>query len=153
MKKNILTFTFLFLSLFQVFGQEKKESREKIKALKVSYFTEELQLSSVDAEKFWPIYNVHEEKIDNLRNKWRVDIKNKIKDAGNLEDLSEAEAKKLVLMNEDLGKKMIAEKEDFLKKVSQFLPYKKILKLYIAEREFGRKLMRKYGKDKKKKEK
>ncbi len=142
----------MFLTIFQVFGQEKKESREKIKALKVSYFTEELQLSSTEAQKFWPVYNAHEEKMDNLRNQWRVDIRNKIKDAGNLEGLTEIEAKKLVLMNEDLGKKMISEKEDFLKKVSQFLPYKKILKLHISEREFGRKLMRKYGKDKKKKE-
>ncbi|TMM28848.1 sensor of ECF-type sigma factor [Polaribacter aestuariivivens] len=150
MKKYILTISFLLLGILQINAQEKKESREKIKALKVSYLTAELQLSSSEAQKFWPIYNVHEEKMDNLRNKWRVDIKNKIKDAGNLEGLSEAEAKKLVLMNEDLGKKMILEKEDFLKKVSKFLPYKKILKLHISEKEFARKLMRRYGKRNKK---
>ncbi|QTD38055.1 sensor of ECF-type sigma factor [Polaribacter batillariae] len=152
MKNNILTFTLLLLTIFQVFTQERKESRKKIKALKVSYFTEELQLSTTEAQKFWPIYNAHEEKIDILRDKWRIDIKKRIKDAGNLEGLTEAEAKKLVLMKEDLGKKMIQEKEDFLHKVSKFLPYKKILKLHIAEREFGRKLMRKYAKDKKDKQ-
>ena len=143
MKKTIFLLTFIFFINSFVNAQESEG--EKIKALKIAFITEQVNLTSSEAQKFWPIYNVHEEKMDNLRNKWRVDIKNKIKDAGNLEGLSEAEAKKLVLMNEDLGKKMILEKEDFLEKVSKFLPYKKILKLHISEREFARKLMRKYG--------
>ncbi|WP_157812162.1 sensor of ECF-type sigma factor [Polaribacter sp. ALD11] len=151
MKKHIIILT-LFLTALHAFGQHSKESRAKIKALKVAFLTQELQFSSVEAEKFWPIYNKHEEEIDFLRNKGRLEYKKKIKEVGDLNNLEEAEAKKFVLLRLDLEKKMVAAKEDFLSKVSVFLPYKKIIKLHISEREFTRQLMRKYGKGRKSKE-
>ncbi|MBQ0741530.1 sensor of ECF-type sigma factor, partial [Aquimarina celericrescens] len=46
-------------------------SREKIKAFKIAYITEKLNLSSKEAQEFWPIYNNHEEIIENLRKEKR----------------------------------------------------------------------------------
>lgn len=151
MKKYIIILT-LFLTSSYSFGQHSKESRDKIKALKVAFLTQELQLTAAETVKFWPIYNKHEEKIDVLRNKGRLEFKNKIKEAGELKNLNESEAKKLVLLKLDLEKKIVTEKEDFLSNVSLFLPYKKIMNLHISEREFARQLMRKYGKGRKSKE-
>lgn len=151
MKKYIIILI-LFLSAFQAFGQHSKESRDKIKALKVAFLTQELQLTSVEAEKFWPAYNKHEEEIDLLRNKGRLEFKNKIKEVGDLSNLDEADAKKLVLLKLELEKKMTAGKIDFHAKVSKFLSYKKIMKLHLSQREFARKLMRKYSKSRKEKE-
>lgn len=148
MKKYIIILT-LFLIAFQSFGQHNKESREKIKALKVSFLTQELQLTAVEAQKFWPIYNKHEEKIDFFRSKGRSEIKNKIKEVGDLNNLEESEAKKLVLLRLDLEKEMVTEKTAFISEIATFLPYKKIMKLYLSEREFARELMRKYGKGRK----
>jgi hypothetical protein len=151
MKKYIIILT-LFLSTYQSFGQQSQESREKIKALKVAFLTQELALSAVEAQKFWPIYHKYEEKLNFCRNKGRSGIKNKIKEVGNVNSLEEAEAKKLVLLKLDLEKEMVSEKAIFVSKIATFLAYKKIMKLYISEREFARKLMKKYCKKRKNKE-
>lgn len=151
MKKNTFIFILFLLTSIQFLGQEK-ERREKIKALKIAYLTEELQLTSAEAQKFWPIYNKHEENLEILRNTGRSEIKKKIKEAGSLSNLEEAEAKKFVLLRIELDNKTAIEKEEFTSKLSSFLSYKKIMKLHIAEREFFRKLMQKYNKDRKGKE-
>jgi hypothetical protein len=147
MKKYIIILT-LFLSVLNSFGQAKKESSEKVKALKVAFLTQELQLTSMEAEKFWPLYNKHRERLDSLRNIGRAAIKNKIKEVGDLNNLEESEAKKFVLLRLNLERQISAEKEAFVPSISPFLPYKKILKLYVSEREFARKLMQKYGRGK-----
>jgi hypothetical protein len=146
--KKYITILVLFLSALNSLGQTKKESSEKIKVLKVAFLTQELQLTSAEAERFWPLYNLHRGKLDTLRNRGRTTIKKKIKEVGDLNNLQESEAKKFVLLRLDLEKKISSEKEDFIQSVSLFLTYKKIMKLYISEREFSRKLMHKYGRGK-----
>ncbi|MGY0407297.1 MAG: sensor of ECF-type sigma factor [Polaribacter sp.] len=153
MKKQLYITAFLLLSTFHFFGQANKEKIKKIKALKISFLTEQLKLTATEAEKFWPLYNKHEEILDALRNEGRVEIKKKLKKVGNLENLQEAEAKQLVLQKLNSDKKMFAEKEEFVAKISTFLSYKKIMKLHMAERNFARKLMRKYGRKHKRKHK
>jgi hypothetical protein len=143
--KKYITILVLFLSALNSLGQTKKESSEKIKVLKVAFLTQELQLTSAEAERFWPLYNLHRGKLDTLG---RTTIKKKIKEVGDLNNLQESEAKKFVLLRLDLEKKISSEKEDFIQSVSLFLTYKKIMKLYISEREFARKLMHKYGRGK-----
>ncbi|MEL7588220.1 MAG: hypothetical protein AAGU19_16040 [Prolixibacteraceae bacterium] len=56
MKKIITTLT-LFFILSGGFAQPgKHEDFEKYKALKVSYMTEQLELTPQEAQQFWPIY-------------------------------------------------------------------------------------------------
>ena len=61
MKNKILALA-LLLTTFLSFGQHNKESREKIKALKVAYLTQELKLNAIEAQQFWPLYHKHEKK-------------------------------------------------------------------------------------------
>ena len=150
MKNKILALA-LLLTTFLSFGQHNKESREKIKALKVAYLTQELKLNAIEAQQFWALYHKHKEKIENYQEKGRSKFR-KFRKLENLENLEEAEAKKLVFLKATLDKKIIIEKELFISEVSAFLSYNKIIKLYLSEREFARKLMRKYGKERKSKE-
>jgi hypothetical protein len=152
MKKNIIIFA-LFLISFQSFGQHSKESRDKIKALKVAFLTQELELNTLESQQFWPVYHKHQEELDFSKRKVRSEFKNKIKEVGDLSNLKESEAKKLVLLKVALDKKMVVEKEVFISEIAVFLSYKKIMKLYLSERAFARELMRKYGKTRKGKEK
>src|SRR3978361_2244622 len=39
---------------------------EKIQSLKIAFITQKLQLTSDEAEKFWPIYNQYDNEIKNL---------------------------------------------------------------------------------------
>lgn len=148
MKKHILCIT-LILVAFLSFAQDKIQTKEKINSLKIAYLTEQLALTSSEAQKFWPVYNKHTEKLNYLRNKGRAEIRKKLNNPDDLSSLNEATAEKMVLLKLKLEQEMVSEKENFVKETAQFLPYKKILKLQLTEREFARKLMRKYGRGRK----
>ena len=146
MKKLI---SFICISLFctlTLFAQERKGSVEKIKALKIAYLTEQLNLTSNEAEKFWPIYNAYYKENHLLRNKLRTEIKEK----ESLATFSENDAEKLVLLKLTTDKKIYESQKKFIYKIKKIISYKKIIQLQLAEREFGRKLMRKYKHKKRK---
>lgn len=62
LKKTTLLVCLFVLAVTQVTYSQNQEDFKKIKAMKVAYFTEHLDLSSEEATQFWPIYNVNEEK-------------------------------------------------------------------------------------------
>ena len=41
--------------------RDEPKRSEKVAALKRAFITSELALTPVEAEKFWPVYNAHEE--------------------------------------------------------------------------------------------
>jgi len=145
MKKYIfITLLFICTSFL---AQTNKDSKEKITALKVAFLTQELELSTKDAQKFWPIYNKFEKSIDSLRNQTRNNIRNKLKSVGAFDDITEEEAKSFVKNKINVDKKILIEKDQFFTEISKILSYKKILKLHLSEKDFARKLMKKYGRN------
>ena len=88
MKTKIL-FPIIFLLVTSLsFSQGFKEKREKVKALKVAYITEQLELTTDEAQKFWPIYNAFDENQSELRHEKMRAILDRFK-PGNVEKLSE----------------------------------------------------------------
>ena len=59
----------LFLICLPTFlwGQNQDSKRERIQQLKIAFITTEINLNSDESSKFWPIYNVAEDKIYELR--------------------------------------------------------------------------------------
>ena len=55
----------LFLATLGMNAQDRKF--EEIKAHKTAFITEQVNLTSTQAEKFWPIYNKHEQEVMALR--------------------------------------------------------------------------------------
>ena len=54
-----------------VLAQNRRVQREEIEAQKRAYFTEKLNLTVEEAEKFWPLYNEFQDKRRALRAKRR----------------------------------------------------------------------------------
>lgn len=138
----ILTVTFLFSLSF--FAQRNNGSRQKIKALKIAYITEQLNLSPEEAQKFWPIYNKFDKTKNELRSKNRFKIKRLIQAKGSIDSIDNKEAEKLITLKLRNEKALYETQKEFINKIKHIISHKKILKLQIAEMEFGRKLMRKY---------
>lgn len=65
MKHLLLILTILTGTFFNAGAQGKME--EKIQALKIAFITEKLQLTSSEAQQFWPVYNSYEKEIETLR--------------------------------------------------------------------------------------
>ena len=59
MKKYIFYLAFFLISTLS-FGQETED--EKIESLKTAFITEALSLTPEEAQAFWPIYNLFEDK-------------------------------------------------------------------------------------------
>ena len=68
MKKFILL-SCLFFTTMNLMAQHtgRKGMKDKIRALKVEFITEKLDLSSGEAESFWPIYNAFDKAYMELR--------------------------------------------------------------------------------------
>ena len=125
-------------------AQEYEKHHQKIKTLKIAFLTEQLNLTASEAEKFWPIYNVYNSETHDLYRKKSESIKNELKTAKTIDSIEESRALVLFDMMQSLEKKKFEETQKYYRKLKTILPIKKILKLRLAEREFGRKLMRKY---------
>lgn len=150
MKTTILTIFLFFFTLLSSFAQERNESREKIKALKIAYLTAQVSLTSGEAEKFWPIYNSFDKEQHDLRNKLRIEMHKAYKNDSSIETIEEKEAEKLISLKLEIDNKLNESRKEFIRKIRNEISNKKILKMQIAEMEFSRNLLRKYhqkGKD------
>lgn len=144
--KNLKS-TFLLILLLislSICSQEMRPNREKIKELKIAYLTEKLNLNVNEAKLFWPIYNKYNGTLKKIRREDHLKIRKKIKEAGSLDNISNEDAEKLIKEKLQLEEKFLKERQNFVEELSQFLPFHKILKFQIAEKEFGKKLLAKY---------
>lgn len=135
MKKAVL---FLLCSCFALAALHAQGPRDKIKTLKVAYLTEKLQLSSEEAQKFWPVYNAHEAKIQEYRTEKFRTIK-QLRD--NVNDMSEAEAEKILDDIEAVETQMYTARKELIKDLKKVLSAKKIVWLKKAEEDFAKDLL------------
>lgn len=133
--------TILFLFVTSIFFGQSKPDWEKIKSLKVAFITEKLSLSSKEAQEFWPVYNVYEEKRGALRKREHEEIRCKIMDA---DQLTEKESAQLLSKHIQLEEEEEVLDNDYLKAVSKVISAKKTLLLLRSEEEFKRQLIKQY---------
>ena len=143
--KSIITSFLILISAVSVYAQGniRKETRQKIKSLKIAFITDELSLTEKEAQKFWPIYNVHEEAIHSIRKQEGSKIRNQVKKQGGFEALTDKQAKEILNEMMVLEEKTFRQNQTFKKKLLKFLPPKKIIKLEFAERKFKQKMFEK----------
>jgi hypothetical protein len=134
-----------FLS-FNVYsqGERYKEKKEQIKAMKIAYITSELNLTSNEAEKFWPIYNTFDDKQFELKHKKIKTYLNKMDDDEELNKLSEKDANALLNQIENNEEELFLLRKKFITSLKGILPAVKIIKLRKAEEGFNRKLLQQY---------
>ena len=120
-----------------------KEKKEQIKALKVAFFTTELDLTTNEAEKFWPIYNTFDDKQFELRHQKMRTYMRRMND-GSLDKITEKEANTFLAQIEDTEEELFLLRKKFMQNVRTILPAVKIVKLKKAEEDFNRKLLQQY---------
>ena len=140
---RILAIVTLFSSIsFYAQGEKMKEKREQIKTLKVAFITTELDLTSAEAEKFWPIYNAFEEKEFELKHlKMRSFIK---RFREGKDKMTEKEANSLLSQIENNEEDIFVLRKKFFLNLKGVLPALKIIRLKKSEEDFNRKLLLQY---------
>jgi len=140
--KKLLNITALFL-LFTLTIHAQEDKGEKIKALKAAFITQELNLSSAEAEKFWPIYNSFQERKYALKLREREEIKNNISTM-NDEEANAILEKMIFFRNEETKLD-----NELIKKLQEQLQPIQIVKLSKAEHDFKMQMLKKYRGNKK----
>lgn len=134
----------LFLTLYITTGLNAQncgdncKKKDQIKAQKVAFITDKLQLTVEEAQQFWPIYNEKNKKSDDIDVQIRTIVKNFKK---NKETLSNTELETMsdkLMELETSSSKLDAE---YYLKYKKVLPIRKILELNEAEREFKHELL------------
>ncbi len=146
MKKIGLLLCFIFITICAV---AQNGPRERIKALKIAYITEKLDLSSKEAQFFWPIYNAHEETIGKLRRKERRLIKS-IKEANNNNSLSDKIAGDYISNFLEIEDQKSQARKKLIPDLKKVLPNNKILKLIEAQADFHKRMLAKIKERRKK---
>lgn len=133
MKKFTLIALLLVCSVgFATAQDDSRYDKEKLETARIAFITSRLNLTSEQAQKFWPIYNKYSEvKQHKLRELSHLN-------RGNSQELSEIEAKNRIQQGFDLQRKIIAEEEKFVNEIAGIIDYNQILKLNGLSREFAR---------------
>jgi hypothetical protein len=136
----IFTIIFSINSVYSQAGIKRKEIKDKIEAQKIAFITKELNLTTQEAQQFWPVYNEYAEKNEEiLKSMGKKNIETKFID---LEEISDKEA--LEIADEQIvsAQKLLDLRKKYHIEFKKILPPKKLLKLYIAEKEFKRFLLK-----------
>ncbi len=112
-------------------AQDRRGHYERIEAIKVAFITKKLDLTTEEAQKFWPVYNNYQKELMELMRK-RREARQKTDIAPNDKINADLNYESRIL---DLKKKY---KKLYLKAI----PADKVLLLYQAEREFREHLIK-----------
>lgn len=140
--KRVLLIILFCLCIQNTYAQDG-ERRKKIKAYKIAFLTEKLDLTATEAEKFWPVYNQYHEDPNHEFSQKRRQLKKRINEVNGVENLSDTECSQIIKQMKGLEEMRHKNRTKFHQLIAEFLPPKKILKLRIAEHEFNKTLMRK----------
>jgi hypothetical protein len=142
LKRSLGILAFTFLMIGSIFAQGEKPNREemeqKMKVMKVSFITEQLDFTEDEAMAFWPVYNNYEDEMKALR-----PSKGK-EERPNVEELSDGEIEGMIMEKFAKEFKKTQVQEVYFEKFKIVLPMQKILKLYKAEQAFKKEIIAKF---------
>ena len=144
MKRIILIASTLFVVSQIGFAQpnqaNKGDRKEKIEAMKVAYITDKLDLTPKEAQQFWPVFNEFDDKLKDLRQGRKKDTKDGM---DNLDQLSDKEVETLIDSEIGYRQRELDLMKEYHAKFKAVLPARKVAKLYRAQEDFKRELLKK----------
>lgn len=141
MKKLNLIVAVLISTIAFAQPEDFKKKKEKMDAMRIAFITEEVELTSEEAQVFWPIFNEMSEKEHALKKDIMESMMKYRKEGKDIDDIPEKELE--VFMTKKLqNEKTLAQiKQDYHSKFIEVLGVRKTAKLYMSEMHFQRKLI------------
>jgi hypothetical protein len=138
MKKGLIIITVaLTFPLMRLHAQNP--NLEKFSTYKIGFFTKKMNLTSLEAEKFWPVYNDYQRQ-KNLIQRDKVML---------IRDFNQNESAFNDSQLTEMGDRLIKNISDetslavaFHKKIRELLPPAKVLRYYQAENQYKIQLLR-----------
>jgi hypothetical protein len=137
MKKYI--FLILFLITTFSYAQTGKKL-ERIKALRIAYISNKLNLTQEESEKFWPVFNTFDTKQFDLRSK-KKKLMLRLKPE-NSKLISDKEMVNALNESEDLDNQIQQNRRVFVKSLQGIISAQKILILKQSEDDFKNEILK-----------
>lgn len=132
--------TMLLLLLTLAMNAAAQDGRkEKIEALKVGFITQELNLTTEEAQKFWPVFNQYEDAMHKLRESRKSELDN-MRD--NFDSMSDADVSKAIDNELAFQQQELDLRKKYVSEFRKVLPTKKVARLLRAEQQFKLKLLK-----------
>lgn len=134
----LLLFCAFTLGGTTVFAQDSNanERKENVEAAKVAFITDKMGLTAEQAQQFWPLYNEYEAKRREMVKSYRSGYRR------NLDELSEQEAKARIDGMFVTKERELNLEQEYAAKYQRIITNKQLIKLYRAEREFTKMLLK-----------
>jgi hypothetical protein len=137
MKRGIIVL--IFLSGFMISElSAQNQSREKLDAYKIAFFTRRLNLTPREAEKFWPVYNEYQDKRNVIQTE-----RGQLNRSVNQNELNMSE-KEMTEAGDKLVSLQVQEANlamEYHKKFKEILSPVKVFRLYQAENQYRLQLL------------
>jgi len=142
MKYFRICFTLCLLSVF--FSVEHTQAQaldkiEKLRAHKIAFFTEKLQLSPEEAQQFWPVYNEYQKRKNKIIEERKNTSRHFIQDFKTLTDKEIEELTDKYIQSFNQETELLVE---YYEKFKQVLPIRKVMRVYQAENQYKNFLLR-----------
>ena len=119
-------------------GMEGK--RENVEAMKIGYLTKELNLTTDEAKKFWPVYNEFSDELKKIRDA----RKERFRDAKeSFVSMADKDVEKVIDTEMISRQQELDLQKQYHARFKEVLPIKKVALLYRAEEGFKRELLEK----------
>ena len=138
--RTFILFSLLLLFSIKSFAQtDKVEKLKQLQKQKINYFNERLNLNDQEARKFWPIYNDYQNRKNLIAQERRSTTTYFLK---NSENMSEEEISELLEKYISYEQRETELLEVYTNKFREFLPEKKVIKVFILEVQFRQWLLK-----------
>jgi hypothetical protein len=118
-----------------------EDRKEKIESLKIGYITKELNLTPVEAQQFWPIYNKFNDELEALRKNRKMDL---LAAKLNFDSMSDADIMKLIDSDFQFQQQELDLRRKYIDEYKKVLPVRKVARLMRAEHMFKIELLKEF---------
>jgi hypothetical protein len=132
MKQSILTF-FAFLITINIVTAQGFDNNEKVQEMRVKFYNEHLQFTDAEKQSFWPLFEQFKNDEKSLKKQFKPNQR--------FELMSDAQAEEYILKSLDHEEQLIDLKRQYVKKMMQVIPVRKVAMLNRTERQFKRKIL------------
>jgi len=138
--RTFILFSLLLLFSIKNFAQPGKvEKLKQLQKQKINYFNERLNLSNQEAKKFWPVYNDYQNRRNLIAQERRSTTTYFLKNSENMSEEEISELLEKYINYEQRETKLL---EVYTNKFREFLPEKKVIKVFILEVQFRQWLLK-----------
>jgi hypothetical protein len=131
MKYGVLIFVMMIFPCLRISAQN--QNLEKLNSYKIGFFTKKLNLTSAEAEKFWPVYNEYQKQKNLIQQEKITLIRNFNQNESSLSESQMTE------IGDKLVSSIVQESTlavSFHKKLKEVLPPEKVIRFYQAENQY-----------------